>query len=69
MTALENTKGDIMQLMVSVAQADRLKAEVQIQEIRELIFEEMDITTDDEELVQWGKYLKIVAELEAKLNE
>ncbi|WP_430614347.1 hypothetical protein [Flavobacterium sp. JP2137] len=65
--ALENTQREIMQLMVSIAQNDRANSERQLEEIKTMILDGLDHTADDEELVKWGKFLKIVEELETKL--
>lgn len=54
--------------MVSIAQKDQGNAERQIEEIKEMILEGLDYTADDEELVKWSKYFKIVEELESKLG-
>ncbi|MBW3518502.1 hypothetical protein [Flavobacterium sp. NKUCC04_CG] len=66
--SLENTQKKIMHLMVSIAQKDQGNAERQIEEIKEMILEGLDYTADDEELVKWSKYFKIVEELESKLG-
>lgn len=65
---LESTQKHIMQLMVTIAQNDHQNAKIQLDEIREMILEGLDYTADDEELVKWSKFLKIVDELETKLT-
>ncbi len=54
--------------MVCIAQKDQLNAVRQIEQIKEMILEGLDHTADDEEVVKWSKYLKIVEELESKLG-
>lgn len=67
--ALESTQREIMQLMVSIAQKDRAKSMEKLVEIKEMILDGLDHTVDDEELVRWSRFLKIIGELELKITD
>ncbi|MDR0229980.1 MAG: hypothetical protein LBI72_13115 [Flavobacteriaceae bacterium] len=67
--SLAKVQEEIMTLMALIAQKRRDEAEIKIEQVFEIIHEGLDFSTNDEELVYWGKYLKIVEGLQHKLQE
>ncbi|WP_121964289.1 hypothetical protein [Myroides sp. N17-2] len=64
---IEEVQQQIMQLMVLIAQNKKSEASKAIENIEEAINEGLDFAQTDEEVVHWGKFLKIIEELKLKI--
>ncbi|MDR0195110.1 MAG: hypothetical protein LBI73_08285 [Myroides sp.] len=64
---IEEVQQQIMQLMVLIAQNKKSEVSTAIEKIEESINDGLDFAKTDEEVVHWGKFLKIVEELKLKL--
>lgn len=64
---IEEVQQQIMQSMVLIAQNKKSEASAAIEKIEEEINEGLDFAKTDEEVVHWGKFLRIVEELKQKL--
>lgn len=67
MKKLDELQREIMQLMVLMAKKDKIKSMSKIESIRGDLYDALDFTDNDDELVRIGKFLKIIEELEGKL--
>ncbi|MDR2222347.1 MAG: hypothetical protein LBE34_06360 [Flavobacteriaceae bacterium] len=67
--SLAKVQEEIIGLMALIAQKKTEEAEVKIEQVIEVIHEGLDLCTNDEELVHWGKFLKIVEALQDKLKD
>ncbi|SFJ58527.1 hypothetical protein [Myroides guanonis] len=67
MKKLDELQREIMQLMVLMAEKDKIKSMSKIESIRVDLYDALDFADNDDELVRIGKFLKIVEELEGKL--
>ncbi|MGL4582536.1 MAG: hypothetical protein ACRCVU_06090 [Flavobacterium sp.] len=65
---IEEVQQQIMQLMVLIAQNKKSEASKAIENIEEAINEGLDFAQTDEEVVHWGKFLKIIEELKLKVS-
>lgn len=64
---IEEVQQQIMQLMVLIAQNKKSEASQAIENIEEVINEGLDFAQTDDEVVHWGKFLKIIEELKQKV--
>lgn len=64
---IEEVQQQIMQLMVLIAQNKKSEASQAIENIEEVINEGLDFAQTDDEVVHWGKFLKIIEELKLKV--
>ena len=64
---IEEVQQQIMQLMVLIAQNKKSEASKAIENIEEAINEGLDFAQTDEEVVHWGKFLKIIEQLKLKI--
>ncbi len=64
----QQLQGHIMGIMTLIAKDQKQEALVRIQTLKEIIFQELDTTVIDSELVLYGKYLKIIEQLQSKLD-
>lgn len=67
MKKLDELQRETMQLMVLMAEKDKIKSMSKIESIRVDLYDALDFADNDDELVRIGKFLKIVEELEGKL--
>ncbi|AJA68150.1 hypothetical protein HX045_10410 [Myroides odoratimimus] len=65
---IEEVQQQIMQLMVLIAQNKKEEASVAIEKIEESINDGLDYAQTDDEVVRWGKFLKIIEELKQKIG-
>ncbi|EKB02839.1 hypothetical protein HMPREF9711_02916 [Myroides odoratimimus CCUG 3837] len=65
---IEEVQQQIMQLMVLIAQNKKEEASVAVEKIEESINEGLDYAQTDDEVVRWGKFLKIIEELKQKIG-
>lgn len=65
---IEEIQQQIMQLMVLIAKNKKSEASSELEHIEERINEGLDFATTDEEVVHWGKFLKIIKELKQKIE-
>lgn len=66
--SLSKVKEEIMALMVLVDQKKMDVAQNKIDEVIESIHTGLDFAETDDDIVLWGKFLKIVESLQAKVN-
>ncbi|MHC5308510.1 hypothetical protein ACYSNM_00200 [Myroides sp. LJL116] len=64
----EQVQRQIMAIMAQIAKGESQQALVKIETLKEIIYQVLDTTTQDKELAVYGKYLKIVEELQRKLD-
>ena len=64
---MERLEQEVMQLLVWVAQKKTAEAKEKITLLREEIYEQLDFAQADEEIVRYGKFLKILEDLEKKI--
>ncbi len=64
---MEKLEQEVMQLLVLVAQKKSDEAIEKITILREDIYEQLDFAQADEEIVRYGKFLKILEDLENKI--
>lgn len=64
---IEEVQQQIMQLMVLIAQNKKSEASKAIVNIEEAINDGLDFAQTDDEVVHWGKFLKIIEELKLKV--
>lgn len=67
--SLSKVKEEIMALMALVEQKKMDVAQVKVDAIVEMIHTGLDFAESDEDLVLWGKFLKIVEALQVKIKE
>ncbi|WP_025125217.1 hypothetical protein [Myroides odoratimimus] len=65
---IEEVQQQIMQLMVLIAQNKKEEASVAVEKIEESINDGLDYAQTDDEVVRWGKFLKIIEELKLKIG-
>ncbi|MEC4051563.1 hypothetical protein VSP10_02055 [Myroides odoratimimus] len=65
---IEEVQQQIMQLMVLIAQNKKEEASVAVEKIEESINDGLDYAQTDDEVVRWGKFLKIIEELKQKIG-
>lgn len=64
----EQLQRQIMAIMAQIAKGESQQALMKIETLKEIIYQILDTTTQDKELVVYGKYLKIIEELQSKLD-
>lgn len=67
MKKLEKLQKEIMEIMTLINGNKKSEAALSIERVRLALYEVLDFTDDDEDLVRAGKFLKIIEELESKL--
>lgn len=64
---MDQIQSKIMGIMAIIAKGDNHQAIIKIQVLREIIYQELDSSVHDTQIVLLGKYLKILDQLEAKV--
>lgn len=67
MKKLEKLQKEIMEIMTLINGNKKSEAALSIERVRLALYEVLDFTDDDEDLVRAGKFLKIIEELESRL--
>lgn len=67
MKKLEKLQKEIMGVMTLIKGNNKSEARLGIERVRLELYDVLDFTDDDEDLVRAGKFLKIIEELESKL--
>lgn len=67
MKKLEKLQKEIMEIMTLIKGNKKSEAALSIERVRLALYEVLDFTDDDEDLVRAGKFLKIIEELESRL--